>query len=181
MEPFLGEIRLFPWSWAPQGWLLCQGQILDVVNYTALASLLGDRYGGDGKTTFGLPDLRGRAALGENPVASTSPVLGVHELGSMDGAEWVALTLNNLPAHNHVANVAVTAGTGGPAGNIPAISSTSKGAVSKPTYVAYADKDRVTINPTTVVTTLGYPLPNMQPSIVGNFCIAVTGTYPPRA
>ncbi|MCU7647180.1 phage tail protein [Pseudomonas piscis] len=180
MEPFLGEIRLFPWAWAPQGWLLCQGQILNVSEYMALATLLGDRYGGDGRTTFGLPDLRGRVALSENLVASTNPVREVHELGSMDGAEYVALNMSNLAAHTHLANVSTAAGVGGPAGNIPAVSSTSKGAVSKPTYVAFGDKDHVTINSGTVVSTPGYPMMNFQPSIGGNFCIATTGIYPPR-
>ncbi|MCD9570208.1 phage tail protein [Pseudomonas protegens] len=180
MEPFLGEIRLFPWSWAPQGWMLCQGQILNMNEHMALFTLLGDRYGGDGRTTFGLPDLRGRAAVGENLVASTNPVLAVRELGTMDGVEYVALGMSNLAPHTHLANVSTTAGVNGPAGQIPAVSSTSKGAVSKPTYVAFGDKDHVTLNRGTIVSTPGYPIVNFQPSIGGNFCIAISGTYPPR-
>lgn len=77
MDPFLGEIRLFPWGWAPAGWLPCEGQILPFNSNIALASLLGNRYGGNGSTTFGLPDLRGRVALGQNYVASTSPAIGM--------------------------------------------------------------------------------------------------------
>ncbi|AGL85325.1 microcystin dependent MdpB family protein [Pseudomonas sp. Eqa60] len=180
MEPFLGEIRLFPWAWAPQGWLLCQGQVLAVNDYMALATLLGNRYGGDGRTTFGLPDLRGRAALGENLGASTAPLLDLRELASMDGTELVALNASNLATHSHIANVSTAAGVAGPAGNIPAISSNSKGAVSRSTYVAFGDTSHVTLNITTVVSPPGLPMLNIQPSIGGNFCIAITGTYPPR-
>ncbi|WP_025129864.1 phage tail protein [Pseudomonas sp. PH1b] len=184
MDPFVGEIRLFPWGWAPQGWLVCEGQILPFQQYVALASLLGTRFGGNGSTTFGLPDLRGRVALGMNPVASTNPLLNVHAMGSSAGTETVTLGTDALPAHTHTAYVADAAGTMGPAGGIPAISSNSTGAVFKPTYVTAntttPPTDLVNLNGSSVVPTQGLPMENMQPSIVGCFCIATSGLYPPR-
>lgn len=181
MDPFLGEIRLFPWGWAPAGWLPCEGQVLPFNSNVALASLLGNRYGGNGSTTFGIPDLRGRAALGQNPVASTNPLLGVHALGSTGGSEGVALTSTSLASHVHGTHVVNEPGKVGPEGGIPAISSNSTGAVSKPAYVtAVGATGLVAINSATVVSPPGTPLMNMQPSIVGCFCIATVGTYPPR-
>ncbi|AQT10485.1 phage tail protein [Pseudomonas protegens] len=185
MDPFVGEIRLFPWGWAPQGWLVCEGQILPFQQYVALASLLGTRFGGNGSTTFGLPDLRGRAAMGVNMVASTvDPIIGVHALASTNGTETVTLGADSLPAHTHTAYASDAPGTMGPAGGIPAVSSNSSGAVFKPTYVTANTTTPptalVSLNSTSVVPTQGVPLGNMQPSIVGYFCIATTGIYPPR-
>ncbi|WP_421546573.1 phage tail protein [Pseudomonas sp. QD4] len=185
MDPFLGEIRLFPWGWAPNGWLACEGQILNFQTYVALASLLGNRYGGDGRTTFGLPDLRGRVAMGVNLVASTvDPIIGVHALASIGGTETVALGSSALPVHSHTAYASDAPGTMGPAGGIPAVSSNSAGAVFKPTYVTAntttPPSALVALNSATVGFTQGLPLENMQPSIVGFFCIATSGIYPPR-
>ncbi|NBF09681.1 phage tail protein [Pseudomonas sp. Fl4BN1] len=184
MDPFVGEIRLFPWGWAPQGWLVCEGQLLPFQQYVALASLLGTRFGGNGSTTFGLPDLRGRVALGVNTVASTNPFIEVHPLASTKGTETVTLGPDALPAHTHTAYVADAAGTTGPSGGIPAISSNSAGAVFKPTYVAAntttPPTDLVGLNTSSVLPTQGLPMENMQPSIVGCFCIATSGVYPPR-
>ncbi len=180
MDPFLGEIRLFPWGWAPEGWLPCEGQVLPFNSNVALASLLGKNFGGNGTTTFGLPDLRGRVALGQNFQASTlPPIMDTHALGSQGGSETVALPLTSLLAHTHATHVSNAPGTAGPSGNIPAISSNSVGAVAKPTY-APAATNLVSLNSATVVPTQGLPMPNMQPSIVGCFCIATTGIYPPR-
>lgn len=183
MDPFLGEIRLFPWGWAPEGWLACEGQVLPFQSNVALASLLGNTYGGNGSTTFGLPDLRGRVALGQNVQASPiAPIMDTHARGTMGGSETVTMPQNSLLAHTHTTHVSNTPGNAGPAGNIPAISSNSLGAVSKPTYTSEdaADSVLVSLISTTVVPTQGLPMPNMQPSIVGYFCIATTGYYPPR-
>lgn len=183
MDPVLGEIRLFPWGWAPSGWLACEGQTLNINSNAALASLLGNRYGGDGKTTFGLPDLRGRAALGQNlvPSIAPNPVIAVHALGSSGGTETVTLGASSLAIHTHGTHVSSTAGTlATPASGIPAVSSTSTGAVSKPTYITAAGSTLITLNSATVAPTPGAPVANMQPSIVGCFCIATIGIYPPR-
>ncbi|WP_409286041.1 phage tail protein [Pseudomonas protegens] len=180
MEPFLGEIRLFPWGWAPEGWLPCEGQILPFNSNVALASLLGKTFGGNGTTTFGLPDLRGRVALGQNLQAITSPVIiDIHLLGSKGGTETVSLPASSLALHTHTTHVSSAVGTSGPQDSIPAISSKTNGQEAKPTYVP-ATTDLVALNSATVAPTQGLPMTNIQPSIVGCFCIATTGIYPPR-
>ncbi|MDM5088549.1 tail fiber protein [Aeromonas bestiarum] len=180
MDPFLGEIRLFPWGWAPEGWLPCEGQVLPFNSNVALASLLGKNFGGNGTTTFGLPDLRGRVALGQNFQASTlPPIMDVHALGSVGGSETVALPQSSVALHNHATHVSTDPGNDDPGGNIPAVSSNSKGVVAKPTYTP-ATGTLTALNNATVTPTPGTPMPNMQPSIVGYFCIATTGIYPPR-
>jgi len=97
MEPFLGEIVMFAGNFAPRGWAFCQGQLLAISSYSALFSILGTTYGGDGRTTFGLPDLRGRIATQEGTGPGLSPV----QLGQRGGREYVTLTINELPSHNH--------------------------------------------------------------------------------
>ncbi|MGC5703091.1 tail fiber protein [Pseudomonas sp. NFXW11] len=180
MEPFVGEIRLFPWGWAPEGWLPCEGQILPFNSNVALASLLGKTFGGNGTTTFGLPDLRGRVALGQNLLAITSPVImDSHLLGTHGGTETVSLPTTSLALHNHTTHVSSAAGTSGPLNGIPAISSKTNAQEAKPTYVP-ATSDLVALNSATVTPTQGLPMTNIQPSIVGCFCIATTGIYPPR-
>ena len=97
-EPFLGEIRMFAGNFAPRGWAFCDGQLLAVANNDALFSLLGTLYGGDGRTTFGLPDLRGRIPVH----TGTGPGLSQRRLGAKGGAETETLTVNGLPAHHHI-------------------------------------------------------------------------------
>lgn len=98
MEPFLGEIIMFAGNFAPRGWALCDGQLLPIAQNTALFSLLGTTYGGDGRTTFALPDLRGRFAM--HP--GNGPGLTPRRLGQRGGKENVVLTIANMPAHNHL-------------------------------------------------------------------------------
>ena len=98
-EPFIGEIRIFGFNFAPRGWALCDGQLLPISQNSALFSLLGTIYGGDGRTTFALPDLRGRAALHEG----TGPGLSPRQLGQRSGSETNTLTVNQLPPHTHQA------------------------------------------------------------------------------
>lgn len=188
MEAFLGEIRLFPWGWAPDGWLPCEGQLLDRNNrlYIALGVLLGTRYGGDGRLTFGLPDLRGRAAMGVSADLNTQPLIGVHELGSSGGTTVVTLTAASLPSHSHAAHVLTTLGNTGPANCIPAVSSTvgtgtTPPKASKPTYASAAGAELVALNSATVDAVEGSkPLSNVQPSIGACFCICIAGAFPPR-
>lgn len=96
-EPFVGEIRMFAGNFAPRGWAFCDGQLLAVSQNDALFSLFGTTYGGDGRTTFGLPDLRGRVPLH----AGSGPELSPRRLGSKSGEERVTVTVNQLPSHNH--------------------------------------------------------------------------------
>lgn len=104
----LGEIKLWPMNWAPEGWLLCNGQLLSIQQYTALYSLLGVNYGGNGTTTFGLPDLRGRVPVGYGQLANTS---SVYNLGQVGGHESQALSQAQLPQHTHASQLSLTGGT----------------------------------------------------------------------
>src|SRR5918994_5533558 len=96
-DPFLGEIRLFPYTFAPRGWALCNGQILSIAQNTALFALIGTIYGGNGQTTFALPDLRGRVAVS----SGQGPGLSTYAVGEMGGAESVSLAESQMPAHHH--------------------------------------------------------------------------------
>lgn len=96
-EPFIGEIRIFPYNFAPRGWAFCQGQIISIAQNTALFSLLGTTYGGNGQTTFALPDLRGRTIIGQGQGPGLSP----YSLGQMAGTESTTLNINQMPMHTH--------------------------------------------------------------------------------
>ena len=100
-DPFIGEIRLFPYTFAPRGWALCSGQILSIAQHTALFSLIGTIYGGDGRTTFALPDLRGRVAVS----SGQGPGLSAYDVGEAGGVELVSLAESQMPAHNHKVKV----------------------------------------------------------------------------
>lgn len=114
MEPFLAQIVFFGGNFAPRGWAFCEGQLLPISQYSALFSLLGTTYGGDGRTTFALPDLRGRSIISPG----NGPGLSPFSVGQKGGAEQVTLTLNNLPSHNHV--IPATNGTATFGGNAEA-------------------------------------------------------------
>lgn len=96
-EPFLGQIQIFPYNFAPRGWAFCAGQILPIAQNTALFSLLGTTFGGNGQTTFALPDLRGRVPVG----TGQGPGLSSYDLGQVGGVENTTLTINSMPAHGH--------------------------------------------------------------------------------
>ncbi|WP_081959101.1 phage tail protein [Algibacter lectus] len=105
-ETFLGEVKMFAGNFAPRGWALCQGQLLPISQNDALFSILGTTYGGDGRTTFGLPDLRGRVAMGPG----NGPGLSTYREGSKGGRENITLTVSNMPSHNHTATFTQTSG-----------------------------------------------------------------------
>ena len=115
-EPFIGEIKLAPYNFAPRGWMFCHGQLLEISEYPSLYSLLGTRYGGDGYRTFGVPDLRGRVAMS----AGRGPGLSTYLLGQRGGYEQVPLVEEEIPTHNHdataVAKAVVDQGSGGSGG-----------------------------------------------------------------
>src|SRR4051794_39679133 len=115
MDPFVAEIRIFPFNFAPKGWAWCDGQLLPLSQNTALFSLLGTTYGGDGKSNFALPDLQGRAPM--HP--GQGPGLSLHDLGETGGSETVSLLESEIPAHAHALRGDVnTAETRDPAGNV---------------------------------------------------------------
>src|SRR6187455_758172 len=100
-DPFVAEIRIFPFNFAPKGWAFCDGQLLPISQNTALFSLLGTTYGGDGKSTFALPDLQGRAPMQPDAIFSPGPGLSSHDLGETGGSDTVALIESEVPAHAH--------------------------------------------------------------------------------
>ncbi|MDD4962541.1 MAG: tail fiber protein [Gallionella sp.] len=171
MDPFLGEIRMMGFNNIPQGWVPCAGQILPVSQNQALFSLLGGQYGGDGRTTFALPDLRGRV-----PVCMGSADGSInYAVGNKAGVEAVALTLAQMPAHNHNMGVNTAPGT------FPGIPGHVLAAAPNNIY-ATPDSAMIPINPASVVSTGdGQGHSNMQPFAVTNFYIATEGLYPPRA
>ena len=108
-QPFIGEIRMFGGNFAPQGWMFCDGSILAIAENDALFALIGTTYGGDGQTTFALPDLRSRVPMHQG---------NGHTLGEMSGAETVTLNVNQLPSHGHVPQASNAGGATSPAGNV---------------------------------------------------------------
>jgi microcystin-dependent protein len=167
MDPFLGEIRMFGGNFAPQGWATCDGQILPIAQNTALFSLLGTIYGGNGQTTFALPDLRGRLPV---------HIGGGLTIGQAGGSETVILTTTNLPAHTHAANAASAATTLSPAGQYWAA---DPGANVAP-YAAAPD-GRVMSGTAIGAQRGSQPHANMQPFLAVTFIIALEGIYPSRS
>ena len=168
--PYLGEIRLLPYDWPPKGWMLCQGQTLAIANNQALFSLLGVTYGGNGTTTFQLPDLRGRSVRHATPEAPQ---------GTVDGQEAVTLNATQMPQHFH----AVVASTGN--GNSTAFTGALvSGAAAGGNPVNLYAEAASPVQPLAAgsVSTEGGSQPhnNCQPSLVLNYCIAVTGVFPSR-
>jgi microcystin-dependent protein len=167
MDPYLAEIIMFAGNFAPKGWALCDGQLLAIAQNTALFSVLGTTYGGDGVTTFGLPDLRGRVPL--HP--GTGPGLSPRQLGESDGVESVTLVTDQIPAHNH----GLLAAAQDPVGRDPTNNSLSQAQIytTRPPTVSMQS---ASIGPTGG----GQPHDNMQPFLGINFIIALEGIYPPR-
>lgn len=172
MEPFVGQIQMFGFNFAPRGWAFCHGQLLPIAQNQALFSLLGTTYGGDGRTTFALPDLRGRAPMHFDQ----GPGLSDRQLGEAGGAENVTLISNQMPAHNHVLHATSAAGSARePAGHVLAKETAGQTAV-------YGDGPvDSSLRPESIGAAGGsQPHANMPPYLCINFCIALEGIYPPR-
>lgn len=171
-DPFVAEIRIFPFNFAPNGWAFCNGQLMPISQNTALFSLLGTTYGGDGISTFALPNLQGQAPMHPNydPIG-----LSPHDLGESGGVESVALLTSEMPYHTHTipCNPSETGSKG--AGPFLAKSDSNR----PPAYTTSAPN--VTMNAMTLTPTGGdQPHNNMQPYLTLNFCIALQGVFPPR-
>lgn len=173
-DAYLGEIKMFAGTFAPQGYAFCNGQLLPIAQNTALFSLLGTTYGGDGVTTFGLPDLRGRAPIHNGN--SQGPGLSPRPLGQKGGAESNTLSVAQMPAHNHTLNAVSSVGNQTtPTNNTMADS----GLFDKEYSDTNAD---TTMNANTVGNTGGnQPVNNMQPYTVINYIICLSGIYPSQS
>ena len=173
MEPFIGQIQAFPYNFAPRGWALCDGQLLAISQYQALFSLLGTTYGGDGRTTFGLPDLRGRVPIH----SGNGPGLTSRRLGQRAGAEKESLTTNQIPSHSHsvVIKALEEGNSDDPEGKLIAGNGLSSfGSDNSSTL-----KNLKPIDSSNTGASQSHN--NMQPFLCVNFCIALTGIFPSRS
>jgi len=175
MDPFIGQILAFGLNFAPKGWELCNGQLLSIAQYQALFSLLGTTYGGNGVTTFALPDLRGRVAINQGQ----SPGAKSYVMGESSGQEQVTLISTQMPTHNHVATFlgnGEDASSGEPGNK-------TLGSASANIYNANPPESGETLNAGSIqVGVAGGNMPhnNMQPYLTINYCIATEGIYPSR-
>jgi microcystin-dependent protein len=167
-DPFVAEIRIFPFNFAPQGWAWCDGQLLPLSQNTALFSLLGTTYGGNGKSNFALPDLQGRAPM--HP--GQGPGLSLHDLGETGGSETVTLLESEIPAHSH--------GLVGEEGDASFFSASGN-------FLAGGNQMYTSANPNTTMSPSSLapaggdqPHNNLQPYLTFYFCIALQGVFPPR-
>lgn len=173
-DQFVGEIRIFGFNFAPTGWAFCNGQVLPISTNTALFSLLGTSYGGNGTSNFALPDLQGRAALH----AGTGPGLSQYSLGEQTGASTVTLLQTEIPAHNHAAQALILAEHDT---NTPSASTVLGLSAPNPIYSKVSTDPLVPFSPKAIGLTGGsQPHENMQPYLMLNFCIALQGIYPAR-
>ena len=171
-DPLIGEIRIFAGNFAPRGWAFCDGQLLPVSQNTSLFSLLGTTYGGDGRTTFALPDLRGRAAI----QPGRGPGLQAVALGQELGTATTTLTANQIPTHTHIISGVSEIGTEStPEGNYPANTNAAD--------PEYAPSGTIVPMNAGVIgnSTTNQPVENRQPSIGVRYIIALQGLYPSRS
>jgi microcystin-dependent protein len=171
-NPFVAEIRMVGFNFAPRGWAFCNGQLLPLSQNTALFSLLGTTYGGDGKSTFALPNLQGSAPM--HP--GQGPGLSLHDLGESSGSEAITLLTSEMPAHNHSALPKTSLGNSQtPGGQAWA------GATLVKQYLDKTTVPNVQMNPGALaVAGASFPHNNMPPYLVVNFIIAMQGVFPPR-
>ena len=175
-DPFVAEIRIFPFNFAPKGWAFCDGQILPISQNTALFSLLGTTYGGDGKSTFALPNMQGNAPM----QPGQGPGLSLHDLGEMAGVESVTLLESEIPAHTHAQLGQQDLGDlfQPQVGGFPnALARSDNGSI----YQSVTNANIVNLAFQTLALAGGsLPHTNMQPYLTLNFCIALQGVFPPR-
>jgi microcystin-dependent protein len=179
MEAFIGQIAIVPYNFAPRGWAFCNGQLLAISTNTALFSLLGTTYGGDGQTTFALPDLRGRAAIAFGQGLGLSP----YTIGEILGAESVTLTQQQGPQHNHTVGATSSAATLSTVNNnVLADATVSSTAPPGTVFAPYRSGQpaALTSMANMVQNSGGQPHPNRQPYLVLNFVICLQGIFPSR-
>jgi len=170
-DPFVAEIRIFPFNFAPKGWAWCDGQLLPLSQNTALFSLLGTTYGGDGKSNFALPDLQGRAPM--HP--GQGPGLSLHDLGETGGSDTVSLLESEIPSHSHTLRGDVL-----DIGDTNVVSPNASLALSSGGTL-YQNASNVNMSDNALTPSGGdQPHNNLQPYLTFYFCIALQGVYPPR-
>jgi len=174
-DQFVAEIRIFPFNFAPKGWAFCDGQLLPISQNTALFSLLGTTYGGDGKSTFALPDLQGCAPMQQGQ----GPGLSLRDLGEIGGEQTVTLLQTEMPAHSHTAQAV----SGAPNQLTPVSNAWSSGQKGFGSFYApSAPATNVQMNPFgTSIAGGNLPHNNMMPFLTLNFCIALQGIFPARS
>ncbi|AEE52994.1 phage tail protein [Haliscomenobacter hydrossis] len=166
-DPFVAEIRIFPFNFAPKGWAWCDGQLLPLSQNTALFSLLGTTYGGNGKSNFALPDLQGRAPM--HP--GQGPGLSLHDLGETGGSETVSLLESEIPSHSHAVRTVNDSGLN----NDPSNALVARASIYNATLTSTA------MSPNALAPAGGdQPHNNMMPYLTFYFCIALQGVFPPR-
>ena len=176
-DPFVAEIRMFGFNFPPTGWAFCDGQLMPISQNTALFSLLGTTYGGDGKSTFALPNLQGSAVMH----SGQGPGLTDRLLGEVAGEQAVTLLQSEIPAHNHVLSVS-TAQADEEGSKDPSNNALGRGQASATLYAPFPSATTVTMDPQTLgIAGSSLPHNNMMPSLTMNFCIALQGIFPPRA
>lgn len=173
-NPFLAEIRIFPFNFAPKGWAFCDGQILPLSQNTALFSLLGTTYGGDGKSNFALPNMQGNAPM--HP--GQGPGLSLHDLGETGGSDTVSLLESEIPSHSHPLNASPQSALLDAPGPNNALARTTPAQLYWQPAGAPAI---VTMSDNTIAPAGGdQPHNNLMPYLTLNFCIALQGVFPPR-
>jgi microcystin-dependent protein len=173
MDPFVAEIRIFPFNFAPQGWAFCDGQLLPLSQNTALFSLLGTTYGGNGTSNFALPDLQGRAPM--HP--GQGPGLSLHDLGEASGSDTVTLLQSEIPNHPHT----MRANTDFASVQTPSPARSIARSQNANAYKAPAGQPVVQLSPGALAPAGGdQPHNNLQPYLTLNFNIALQGVFPPR-
>jgi len=176
-EPFIGEIRLFGFNFNPRGWALCNGALIPIAQNTALFSIFGTNFGGNGSTNFGLPDLRGRAAIGQGNASGLTP----QAVGQVGGSSTVTLLTSEIPTHNHVLN-AGTLTPPNPAQNVASPTNQAVLGLSAPNniYIDATAPNTALVASSISPTGGGQPHENMQPYLAVNFCVATQGIFPSR-
>lgn len=173
-DPFVAEIRIFPFNFPPRGWAFCDGQLLPLSQNTALFSLLGTTYGGNGQSTFALPNLQGRAPM--HP--GQGPGLSLHDLGETGGTETVTLLASEMPSHSHTMKANNSDGLfPSPGANVP-----SGPGADRDLFLYKEGVANASMNPAASGTTGGsLPHNNLMPYLTLYFCIALQGVFPPRS
>ncbi len=172
-DPFVAEIRIFPFNFAPRGWAFCNGQLLSISQNTALFSLLGTTYGGNGQSNFALPDIQGRVVMGNGQ----GPGLSLRDLGEPGGSDTESLTNAEMPSHGHTENC-----LGSPPPSVGTTPAATAGLGMSNGGAVYAAGANLGAMNAAVIGTAGNGQPhnNLQPYLTLNFNLALQGVYPPR-